>query len=106
MRAKHILFTNQAMNAEQCLAAGVVAEVHADEVLMPAAHALVKSLAQGAPASLARAKALVDQASSHTLHQHLAMEHLGMVACGAISDAREGVNAFNEKRAPRFGQRG
>ena len=102
MRAKHVLFTNQPMNAEQCLAAGLVAEVHADAALMPAAYALVRSLAQGASGSLARIKALVDQAASHTLHQHLVMEHLGMVACGASADAREGVKAFSEKRAPRF----
>ncbi len=102
MRAKYILFANQPLNAEQCLAAGLVAEVHADAALMPAANALVRSLAQGASGSLARIKALVDQAASHTLHQHLAMEHLGMVACGATAEAREGVKAFSEKRTPRF----
>lgn len=102
MRAKHILFTNQPLNAEQCRAAGLVAEVHADEALMPAADAMVRSLAQGASGSLARIKALVDQASSHTLHQHLAMEHLGMVACGTTANAREGIKAFSEKRAPMF----
>ncbi len=102
MRAKHLLFTNQPLNAEQCMAAGLVAEVHADAALMPAAHELVRSLAQGASGSLARIKALVDQAASHTLHQQLEMEHLGMVACGASADAREGAKAFTEKRAPRF----
>lgn len=106
MRAKHILFTNQPLNAEQCMAAGLVAEVHADAALLPAAHDLVRSLAQGASGSLARIKSLVDLASSHTLHQQLAMEHLGMVACGATEDAREGVKAFSEKRAPRFVGRG
>lgn len=102
MRAKHILFTNQPLNAAQCLAAGLVAEVHADEALLPAATALARSLAQGAAGSLARIKSLVDQASGHTLEQQLAMEHLAMVACGASADAREGVRAFLDKRAPRF----
>ena len=106
MRAKHILFTNQPLNAEQCMAAGLVAEVHADAALMPAAHELVRSLAQGASGSLARIKTLVDQAANHTLHQQLAMEHLGMVACGASADALEGVRAFSEKRAPRFNTQG
>lgn len=102
MRAKHILFTNQPLNAEQCLAAGVVAEVHADDALMAAAEQLTRSLAQGASGSLGRIKALVDQASHHTLEQQLVMEHLGMVASGASADAREGVRAFIEKRAARF----
>ncbi|MBS3996898.1 MAG: enoyl-CoA hydratase/isomerase family protein [Hydrogenophaga sp.] len=102
MRAKHILFTNQPLNAAQCLAAGLVAEVHADEALLPAALARVRALAQGAAGSLARIKSLVDQAPGHTLEQQLAMEHLAMVACGASADAREGVHAFLDKRAPRF----
>lgn len=102
MRAKHILFTNQPLDAAECLAAGLVAEVHADDALLPAAQALVRALAQGASGSLARIKTLVDQAAHHTLHQQLAMEHLGMVASGASADAREGVRAFLEKRAPRF----
>lgn len=105
MRAKHILFTNQPLDAQQCLAAGLVAEVHDDEALMPAAEALVQSLAQSATGSLARIKALVDQAARHTLHEQLAQEHLGMVACGASADAREGVTAFVQKRAPRFGRK-
>ncbi len=102
MRAKHLLFTNQPLSAEQCLAVGLVAEVHADDALMPAAQALVRSLAQGAGGSLARIKALVDQAAAHSLQQHLSMEHLGMVACGSSDDAREGVRAFLEKRPPHF----
>lgn len=106
MRAKHILFTNQILTADQCLAAGLVAEVHADDALMPAAQALVRSLALGASGSLARIKALVDQAASHSLQQHLVMEHIGMVACGASDDAREGVRSFLEKRPARFSAKG
>lgn len=102
MRAKHILFTNQPLNAAHCLAAGLVAEVHADDALMPAAEALVRALARGATGSLARVKTLVDQAASHSLQQQLALEHLGMVASGSTADAREGVQAFMDKRAPRF----
>lgn len=102
MRAKHILFTNRPLNAAQCLEVGLVAEVHADDELLPAAQRLVRSLAQGASGSLSRIKALVDHAASHTLQQQLAMEHLGMMANGASADAREGVRAFLEKRAPRF----
>ncbi len=102
MRAKHILFTNRPMSAEQCLNAGLVAEVHPDAELLPAAQTLVHSLAQGARQSMACIKTLVDQAATHSLHQQLAMEHVSMVACGASVDAREGARAFMEKRAPKF----
>lgn len=102
MVAKRILLTNTVLSAEDCLQAGLVAELHDDEALLPAAQALARSLAKGATGSLARVKALVDQAGTHGLQQQLVMEHLSMVACGAGAEAREGVQAFLEKRAPRF----
>ena len=102
MRAKHLLFTNCTLHAEQCLTVGLVAEVHPDNTLMPAARKLARTLAQGASGSLASIKSLVDQAAGHTLKQQLKMEHLNMVACGGSADAREGVHAFIEKRPPRF----
>lgn len=102
MRAKHILFTNATLHAEQCVRYGLVAEVHADDALMPAAEKLALTLAQGAAGSLASIKSLVDQAAGHTLKQQLQMEHQNMLACGASADAREGVQAFIDKRAPRF----
>lgn len=106
MRAKQILFTNQPLTAEQCLAAGLVTEVYGQEQLMPEAEKLVRSLAAGATGALGRIKALVDQAARHTLYEQLGREHLGMVASGASADAREGARAFMEKRPPRFGQDG
>lgn len=102
MRAKQILLTNEAWDAQRCLAAGLVAEVHANDALLPRAQALVQALAQGASGSLARIKTLIDQASNNSLHQQLALEQLSMVASGASAEAREGALAFTNKRAPRF----
>lgn len=102
MRAKHIFFTNRVLDAEQCLQAGLVLELYDDEALVPAAEELVQSLARGAGRALARAKALVDQAASHTLEQHLVLEHMAMVASGAGAEAREGMRAFVDKRSPHF----
>lgn len=102
MRAKQILLTNEAWDAQRCLAAGLVAEVHADDALLPRAQALVRALAQGASGSFARIKTLVDHASCNSLHQQLALEQLAMVASGASAEAREGALAFTHKRAPRF----
>lgn len=102
MKAKQILFSNQTLSAEDCRAAGLVAEVHADEALDGAARFLAVALARGASASLARIKSLVDGAARLPLAEHLDAEYQGMVASGATLDAAEGVQAFAEKRAPRF----
>ncbi len=104
MRAKQILFTNTAWDARQCLAAGLVAEVYPDDALAEAAHKLVGKLARGAGGSLARIKDLVDGVAHRTFAEQLDLEVRYMAQSAASADAREGVRAFMEKRAPRFGQ--
>lgn len=102
MRTKQILFTNVAWDARRCLAAGIVAEVHPDDRLQSAALELAAALAQGAGGSLARIKDLVDGASHRSFAEQLDLEVRYMAESAASADAREGVKAFMEKRAPRF----
>jgi 2-(1,2-epoxy-1,2-dihydrophenyl)acetyl-CoA isomerase len=101
-RAKEIFFQNRALTAKECLAWGIVDAVHPDALLGAEADALARRLADGATAALGRAKALVDGAASRTLEAHLALEKESMVASSRTDDAREGLTAFVEKRAPRF----
>ena len=103
MRAKQILFTPRAFTAQECLAFGLFAEVLPADELLPAAQALARTLAQGATGSFQRIKSLVDGAAHRTLKEQLAREHQGMVESGCSHEAAEGVRAFLEKRAPRFG---
>lgn len=101
-RAKEIFFQNRALTAKECLALGVVDAVHPDALLGAEADALARRLAEGATAALGRAKALVDGAVDRTLEQQLALEQESMVASARTDDAREGIAAFAEKRAPKF----
>lgn len=104
-RAKEIFFQNRALTARECLAWGIVDAVHPDALLLAEAEALAGRLAGGATLALGRAKALVDGAAGRTLEQQLALEEEAMVASARTGDAREGIAAFLEKRAPRFGGR-
>jgi 2-(1,2-epoxy-1,2-dihydrophenyl)acetyl-CoA isomerase len=104
-RAKEIFFQNRALTARECLAAGIVDAVHPDALLGAEAEALARRLAEGATAALGRAKALVDGARTRSLEAHLALEKESMVLSARTDDAREGIAAFVEKRAPRFGGR-
>lgn len=101
-RAKNILLTNRALNAEQCLDWGLVDEVHAPEALLPAATALARQLAAGATQSLGGIKRLCDGATGHDLRTHLELERAALLHCARSADAREGVSAFVQKRSPVF----
>ena len=48
------------------------------------------------------AKNLLNQAASHDFTTQLQLELDGVFSCTVTEDWREGVNAFAEKRAPRF----
>lgn len=101
-RCKEIFFTNEALSARECLALGIVSKVYPDAELGEQAFALAASLARGAAGALARIKLLAEGANTRSLAEQLALEQRFMVESGRSADAAEGVNAFMQKRAPRF----
>jgi 2-(1,2-epoxy-1,2-dihydrophenyl)acetyl-CoA isomerase len=101
-QAKRILFLNQPVGAEECLALGLVDAVYPDERLVEEAQALAGRLAAGATASLGRIKELVDGTGMRTFEEQLALEARHMIASAGSDDAGEGVRAFVEKRNPAF----
>ncbi|MEY3899282.1 MAG: enoyl-CoA hydratase FadB, partial [Pseudomonadota bacterium] len=94
--------TNRPFTAAECRAIGLVDEVYPDSELQAKAHALALQLAQGPKQALARIKKLIESAQRHSLHAHFDMERETMLASGVTDDAREGIKAFMEKRAPKF----
>jgi 2-(1,2-epoxy-1,2-dihydrophenyl)acetyl-CoA isomerase len=103
-QAKEILFLNRPLSARECLAAGIFDAVHPDDRLAAEARDTAARLAAGAAGALARVKQLVDADAGRALEGHLARELAGIVAASGTADAREGITAFMEKRAPRFGR--
>jgi len=101
-RAKNILMTNRSLSAQECLAWGLVDELHEVNELLPAANALARQLARGATTSFGGIKALCDSAFEHDLRAHLALEGAALARCAASAAGREGISAFVEKRAPDF----
>jgi 2-(1,2-epoxy-1,2-dihydrophenyl)acetyl-CoA isomerase len=101
-KAKEVFLTNRPFTAAECRAIGLVDEVYPDHELQDKARALAQKLAQGPKQALARIKSLIEAAQHHGLHAHFDMERESMLASGATDDAREGIRAFLEKRAPKF----
>ncbi|KRB75163.1 enoyl-CoA hydratase/isomerase family protein [Noviherbaspirillum sp. Root189] len=101
-QAKRILFLNESVGADECLALGLVDAVYPDERLAEEARTLAARLATGATASFGRIKQLVDGAVTRSLQEQLALEANHMIASADSHDGREGVRAFVEKRSPAF----
>jgi 2-(1,2-epoxy-1,2-dihydrophenyl)acetyl-CoA isomerase len=102
-RAKRIFFCNEKIDAATCLQWGLVSELVPDAELDTRARTLAHSLAAGAVRATGRTKALIDGALDRSLAEHMALEAQGMVDSGADPESGEGVAAFLERRAPRFG---
>ena len=102
VRAKILLMTNRALSAEECLAWGLVDEMHPADRLADASTTLARQLAAGATGSLGGIKRLCDTAFEHDLRTHLSLEREALLRCAVSADAREGVSAFIDKRRPTF----
>ncbi|MBB3177802.1 enoyl-CoA hydratase/isomerase family protein [Variovorax sp. Sphag1AA] len=102
VRAQQWLMLSDAIDARECLARGAVDSLHPDGDLQAAAEALAHRLANAASGSLAAIKTLCSGLPGRDLQAHLRMEHALLAERAHSDDAREGVRAFMERRAPRF----
>ena len=103
-KAKELFFFNPVLSAEDCLRLGIVNAVLPAGELAETAAKMAAQAASGAARSMASIKRLCDGASARDLRDHLALEKEFLVACSRTADAKEGVRAFAQKRAPKFGQ--
>lgn len=101
-KAKEIFLTNRPFTSAECREIGLVDQVHPDHELPHQARTLALQLAQGPQQAQARIKALIEAAQHHGLHAHFDAERASMLESGATDDAREGIRAFINKRAPKF----
>jgi 2-(1,2-epoxy-1,2-dihydrophenyl)acetyl-CoA isomerase len=101
-RARHILLTNQVLDAAQALALGLIAVVVPDDQLAAEAGKLAGRVADGPTAALGRIKRLIRDGESRDLDRSLDAEAVEIAASAAGAEGREGVRAFREKRPARF----
>jgi 2-oxoglutaroyl-CoA hydrolase len=101
-RAKDLIMRGRRVRAEEALALGLVSEVVAVAELDAAVGRLVEELAALSPLALAVAKRVLNEAYEAPLQLGLELEGLGYGFLRTSDDFREGVEAFLEKREPRF----
>jgi len=100
--ALQAIWLAEPFTARQLEAHGLVTQVTDSGRASTAACALAERLAAMAPNALAAAKDLVNQARRETLSKHLAAERDQMLQTLFHPNGGEGLQAFVERRAPRF----
>lgn len=97
-------YTGRVFDAQEALAGGLVRSIHEPEDLLPAAQALAREIADNtAPVSIALTRQLLwrNAGAAHPMHAHRS-DSRAIMYRGAQGDAKEGVTAFLEKRAPNY----
>jgi enoyl-CoA hydratase len=100
--AKEILLTGRMVSADEALQRGLVQAIVEPDELVPRALALAAEIAAKSPVAVAYTK----EATNRALHGDLGANFVHEADLFAIlfstEDAKEGLNAFTEKRPPRF----
>jgi 2-oxoglutaroyl-CoA hydrolase len=101
-RAKDMIMRGRRIGAEEALHLGLVTEVVPPGDLGAAVDRLVDELGALSPLALAMAKRVLNHAYEGPLALGLEVEGLAYGLLRTTHDFREGVEAFGEKRPPRF----
>jgi 2-(1,2-epoxy-1,2-dihydrophenyl)acetyl-CoA isomerase len=101
-RARGLALLAEAISAEQAETWGLIWKAIDDDKLMTEANALAGRLATQPTQAFAATKRALDASETNTLEQQLALERELQHALAGQPDYAEGVNAFFERRAPKF----
>ena len=101
-RAKELILTGTPFTAEQAFEWGMVNKVVADDKLMEEVMAVARRIADNAPISVRQAKKAIDKATELDRGSGYAFEIEAYNRTVGTEDRQEGINAFNEKRKPKY----
>ena len=97
-----VILSGRQLTAREALAAGLVARVVAREAWLDEAKRLARDIASKGPVATRLAKESVDRAFEVPLGAGLEAERRALYLAFASEDAKEGLQAFVEKRKPDF----
>jgi 2-(1,2-epoxy-1,2-dihydrophenyl)acetyl-CoA isomerase len=97
-----IALTNTTLTAEEALEIGLITRVVADERLEQEGLGLARELAAGPTRALAETKRLIWDGIGRSVEECLPDESRTVSALSGTEDAREGLAAVIERRAPQY----
>jgi enoyl-CoA hydratase len=100
--AMDVVLSGRFLSADEALRAGLVARVVAKEAWLDEAKRVAHAIADKAPVATRLAKEAVDRSFDSTLDLGLEHERRLLYLAFASEDAKEGLNAFLEKRKPEY----
>jgi enoyl-CoA hydratase len=101
-KALELILSAEIINAEEALRIGLVSRVVKGEDLAAETDALAKTIAAKAPIALRFIKEAINKGLDLTLEQGLRLEADLYFLIHTTADRTEGINAFLEKRPPKF----
>jgi enoyl-CoA hydratase/carnithine racemase len=101
-KASELLFTGDAIDANEAARIGLVSQVVPHAELMPRAHTLAARIAANAPLALLAMKEGLRKTAYGDPHEIGAWAIEQIYRLFATDDHREGVKSFLEKRSPQF----
>ena len=103
-KALEIALLSEPVDAHEALRLGLVNRVVPADQLVQQTLAMARKLAEGPREALGRMKRLIRESAQRNLRGQLDAEAESFLVCAGTPDFAEGLKAFMEKRAPRFGQ--
>jgi len=100
--AKELCLTGRFMDAAEAKAMGLVAQIFPEETFREDCLEVAHSLAAKGRVALESVKRVIDWGADVDLKTGCALEAETFALCFTSPDVKEGVNAFLEKRQPRF----
>jgi 2-(1,2-epoxy-1,2-dihydrophenyl)acetyl-CoA isomerase len=100
--ARHLLFTNKDIDAEEAYRIGLISQLCEPDELMDEAWALAEEVAAGPPVATQWAKVLMDKALDLNYDDTQYLSGLARAHSQPAGEFGEGVRSFLEKRMPEF----
>lgn len=101
-KAKELIFTGDTIDAQEALRIGLVNQVVSPEALIEEAKNLANKIMEVSPTAVRIAKTVINRGSDANLTTANSYETEAFSILFSTEDAKEGMNAFLEKRKPNW----